>query len=244
MSQALQIGKISEEEVQDLRTFCTSFDIANGTETLMFTLEALDHFQLDVAVLGRKGSGVTTFLNSLMRQQKDALCSVPAEMPATSPQYPNVRFWAVSRVENIMANSLGELKEILDPFDFYVLIVTEWKSAYHIDLARVIQTLRKQYHFVLTKIDWHLHTQEDLCCSETEILDGLQAQCAKELQMAKVDHSQLFLINSLNRNAFDFVSLESVLGSDLDTIRISAFAYYVDRIVKNKKQAQSTCQIL
>ncbi|KAB5586765.1 hypothetical protein PHYPO_G00005320 [Pangasianodon hypophthalmus] len=244
MRHGLQSGKISEEEVLDLRTFCECLDIANGTETLTTTLEALDHFQLDVAILGETGSGVTTLLNGLMRQQNGVFCSVLSEMPATSPQYPNVRFWAVSGIQNIMVNSLEGMKDILDNFDFYVLIVTDWEKAYHVDLARDVQRLRKHYHFVQTKIDCHLQAQEDLCCSETEILDGLRAQCAEELQMAQVDNSQLFLINSLDRNAFDFVSLESVLSSDLDTIRTSAFAYYIDKIVRNKKQAQSTCQIL
>lgn len=244
MHRHLQSGKISEKEVLDLRTFWKCFDAANGTETLMTILEALEHFQLDVAILGETGSGVTTLLNGLMGQRNGAFSSVLAEMPATSPQYPNVRFWAMSGIENIMANSLEGMEEMLDNFDFYVLIVTEWKKAHHIDLARVVQKLRKKYHFVQTKIDCYLQAQEDLCCSATEIQDGFRAQCAEELQIAKVENLQLFLINSLDRNAFDFVSLESVLGSDLDTIRTSAFGYYVDRIVRNKKQAQSTCQIL
>ncbi|XP_017330376.1 uncharacterized protein irgq1 isoform X1 [Ictalurus punctatus] len=244
MHRHLQSGKISEKEVLDLRTFWKCFDAANGTETLMTILEALEHFQLDVAILGETGSGVTTLLNGLMGQRNGAFSSILAEMPATSPQYPNVRFWAMSGIENIMANSLEGMEEMLDNFDFYVLIVTEWKKAHHIDLARVVQKLRKKYHFVQTKIDCYLQAQEDLCCSATEIQDGFRAQCAEELQIAKVENLQLFLINSLDRNAFDFVSLESVLGSDLDTIRTSAFGYYVDRIVRNKKQAQSTCQIL
>ncbi|KAM9487980.1 interferon-gamma-inducible GTPase 10 [Clarias gariepinus] len=242
MQHALKSGKISEEGILDLRNFCKCFDIANGTKVLTTALEALDHFQLDVAVLGETGSGVTTLLNGLTRSQ-NAFYSVLG-MPATSPQYPNVRFWAVSGIENIMMNSLDRMKQILDHFDFYVLIVTEWENAHHIDLAKVIKNLRKQYHFVQTKIDCYLQAQEDLYVPEIEILDGLRAQCAEELLMASVNNSQLFLINSLDRDAFDFVSLESVLGSDLDTIRASAFAYYVDRTLKNKKQAQSSCQIL
>ncbi|GAA6108023.1 T-cell-specific guanine nucleotide triphosphate-binding protein 2 [Tachysurus ichikawai] len=244
MLQALQNGKINEKDVPDLKTLCKTFDVASGTGKLKTTLEALENFQLDVAVLGDSQSGVTTLLTGLIRQQNGAFCSAHAKTPATSTHYPNVRFWDMSGIENIMENSLDEMTEILDTFDFYLLIVSEWKRAHHIDLARVIQKLQKKYHFVQTKIDCHLQAQEDLCCLETEILDGLRAQCAEELQRAKLDNSQLFLINSLDRKAFDFVSLESVLGSDLDTIRISAFAYYVDIIVRNKKQAQSSCQIL
>ncbi|KAI5608770.1 interferon-inducible GTPase 5 [Silurus asotus] len=241
---ALQSGKINDKEVLELKDFCRCFDVSNGTETLTTSLEAVDHFQLDVAILGETGSGVTTLLNCLIRQQDDTFCSVLTEMPATSPQYPNVRFWAVSGIENIILNSLESMTESLDHFDFYVLIVTEWKKAHHIDLARVVQKLRKQYTFVQTKTDCHLQAQKDLCCSETEILDGLRAQCAEELQRAEVDSSQLFLVNCLDRKKFDFVGLESVLGCNLDTIRRSAFAYYVDKIVRNKKQAQSSCQIL
>lgn len=244
MSHALKSGKISKKDELDLKSFCQCFDISNAVETLATILEALDHFQLDVAVVGLAGSGVTTLLNSLIRQQNSGFCSLPVEIPATSPQYPNVRFWDMSGIENIMLNSLEEMNELLDCFDFYVLIVTEWKNAHHLDLARAIQILRKRYHFVQTKIDRHLQAQEDLCCSEAEVLDGFRAQCAEELQMAKVESTQLFFINSLDKKAFDFVSLESVLGTDLDIIRTSAFAYYVDRIVRKKKQSQNTCQIL
>ncbi|XP_060726036.1 immunity-related GTPase family M protein 3 isoform X2 [Tachysurus vachellii] len=244
MRQALQNGKINEKDVPDLKSLCKTFGVASGTGKLKTTLEALENFQLDVAVLGESRSGVTTLLNGLIRQQNATFCSAHAKTPATSTHYPNVRFWDMSGIENILENSLEEMTEILDTFDFYLLIVSEWKRARHLDLARVIQKLQKKYHFVQTKIDCHLQAQEDLCCPETEILDGLRAQCAEELQRAKLDNSQLFLINSLDRKDFDFVSLESVLGSDLDTIRISAFAYYVDIIVKNKKQAQSSCQIL
>ncbi|KAK3551655.1 hypothetical protein QTP70_020866 [Hemibagrus guttatus] len=56
MRQALESGKINENDVLDLRTFCKSFDVANGAEKLKIVLEALDHFQLDVAVLGETGS--------------------------------------------------------------------------------------------------------------------------------------------------------------------------------------------
>ncbi|KAG7336110.1 hypothetical protein KOW79_000803 [Hemibagrus wyckioides] len=151
MQQALESGKINENDVPGLRTFCKSFDVANGTEKLKIVLEALDNFQLDVAVLGETGSGVSTLLNGLMRQQNGAFCSVHSKTPAASPYYPNVRFWAMSGIENIMVNSLEEMKEILDPFDFYVLIVTEWKKAHHIDLARLIQKLQKKTSFCLLK---------------------------------------------------------------------------------------------
>ncbi|TSK34888.1 E3 ubiquitin-protein ligase CBL [Bagarius yarrelli] len=228
LHQALQSGKISKKDVPDLRTFCKCLDIAKGTESLMNTLEALDHFQLDVAILGETGSGVTTFLNSLMKQQKEALFSACSETPATSPHYPNVRFWAVSEIEKMMVSS-EKINEFLDNFDFYLLIVSDSNKAQHSkDLAQVIQTLQRQYYFVQTKIDCHLHGPKDLGCPE--VLDGLRVQCFKELQMTNSENSQLFLINSLDRRALDFVGLESVLGSDLATIKTSAFAYYINRM--------------
>ncbi|XP_066538958.1 immunity-related GTPase family M protein 3 [Hoplias malabaricus] len=215
-------------------------NFVDGTEKVGTTLEALDHFQTDVAILGETGSGVTTLVNAITGQTNGTRGSAHTKIPATSPHYPDIRFWDVSGIEKVMDNSL---EEILDHFDFYIIIVSDWQKTYHTELAETVKVLRKHYHFVQTKIDCHLNVQEELCCSETEILDGLRAQCAKDLQRENAAQSQLFLINSLDTNAFDFFSLENVLRSDLDTIRTSAFAYYVAKIVK-QKQEPHTCQIL
>ncbi|XP_072534900.1 uncharacterized protein irgq1 isoform X2 [Salminus brasiliensis] len=232
---ALRSGKLSEKDFQELQKIRTHF--SNGTEKVKATLEAFDLFQLDVAILGEARSGVTTLVKALIG---GASGSTGVEIPAMSPEYPEVRFWDVSGIG--MNNSLEEIKLMLDHFDFYVIIVSDWQRGYHIELARAIQDSRKHYHFVQAKIDHHLQAQRDLCCSETEVLDGLRAQCAEELQKANVAESQLFLINSLDRNAFDFFSLKSVLRSDLETVRTSAFAYHVPRVAK-QKQGPRTCQI-
>ncbi|XP_076827987.1 interferon-gamma-inducible GTPase 10 [Brachyhypopomus gauderio] len=236
---ALQSGKIGDEDLAKLCTICKRSDFTHGAEEVKIVLEALDHFQLDVAILGETGSGVSTLLNALCGQ-RNITCS---STPATGLRYPDVRFWAVSGIERITDDSFENLKQFMDKFDYYVIIVSDWQKALHIELARAASQLRKHYQFVQTKVDCHLQAQSDLCYSETDLLDGLRAQCAEELKKANHDHSQLFLINSLDRNAFDFVSLESVLSSDLTTIRSSAFAYWVDGMVR-QKQKHSTCQIL
>lgn len=200
-------------------------------------LETLDHFQLDVAILGESGSGGTTLVNALTRQQNNN------EVPGTNPRYPHVRFWPLTGVENIMEYSMREMKEIMDRFDFFLILVTDWQKTQHIKLARVVRELRKHFQFVQTKIDCYLQPLAHLGCLETEILDGLRAQCAEELSANHFEESQVFLINSLNRKSVDFFSLESALSSDLNTIKISAFAYYVARFV-NQKQPESSCQIL
>ncbi|KAL7874411.1 hypothetical protein SRHO_G00053810 [Serrasalmus rhombeus] len=237
---ALKSGKMKEKDLHKLQKI--SKHLIDGTEEVKAALEALGHFQLDVAILGETGSGATTLVNALTGQKNGTRGSAHAKIAATSPQYPDIRFWHVSGTERDIDNLLKE-KQILDNFDFYIIIVSDWQKTSHIELAKTVRELKKHYHFVQTKIDLHLQVKEDLCCSETEILDGLRAQCAKELQITEATQSQLFLINSLDTNSFDFFSLESVLRSDLDTIRTSAFAYYVARIVRQKQESH-TCQIL
>lgn len=238
---ALKNGKVSEKNLQKLEK--TWKYVSAKTEKVSTALEALDHFQLDVPILGETGSGVSTLIDALTGQKNGIIGSADDRIPAMCPEYPDIRFWDASGTENIMDRPLEEQKKILDHFDFYVIIVSNWQEACHTELARTIGKLKKHYHFVQTKIDCHLQAQGGLCCSEAEILDGLRAQCAKELQQAKAGQSQLFLINSLDTNTFDFFSLESVLKSDLDTIRTSAFAYYVAKIVRQKQEPR-TCQIL
>lgn len=205
-----------------------------GAAKVRAVLEALSHFQLDVAVLGETGSGVSTLVNALVGLENEESCGAAASIsnPALSPGYPDVRFWDISGIEAVMDYSVFEMKQAMKCYDLYIIIVSDWEKARHVKLVKEAKKLRKHYLLVQTKVDSCLQTQGDLCCEETEILDGLRAQCTQELQKAELSEQQLFLINSQDRSAFDFVGLESALSNDLNTVRTSAFAYYIARTVK------------
>lgn len=230
-----QTGKLQADNITALQNMYkrTGF----GAAKVSVVLEALSHFQLDVAVLGETGSGASTLVNALIGPENEVCGAATASIsnPAMSPGYPDVRFWDVSGIEAVMDYSMYEMKQVLNCYDFYIIIVSDWQKARHIKLAKAVEGLRKHYLLVQTKVDCHLQTQKDLYCDEAEILDGLRAQYTQELQTAKLSEQQIFVVNSLDRSAFDFVGLESALSSDLNTVRTSAFAYYIARIVKQHK---------
>lgn len=230
-----QTSKLQADDITALQNMYkrTGF----GAAKVSVVLEALSHFQLDVAVLGETGSGASTLVNALMGLENEVCGEATASIsnPAMSPEYPDVRFWDVSGIEAFMDYSMYEMKQVLKSYDFYIIIVSDWQKARHIKLAKAVEELRKHYLLVQTKADCHLQTQKDLYCDEAEILDGLRAQYTRELQTAKLSEQQIFVINSLDRSAFDFVGLEIALSSDLNTVRTSAFAYYIARIVKQHK---------
>ncbi len=227
-----QTGKLETEDITALQDMYkrTGF----GAAKVSVVLEALSHFQLDVAVLGETGSGASTLVNALigLKNEECGAASESISNPAMSLGYPDVRFWDISGIEAVMDYSMYEMKQHLNCYDFYIIIVSDWQKARHLKLAKAVEELRKHYLLVQTKVDRHLQTQNDLYCDETEIPDGLRAQFTQKLQMAKLSEQQMFLINSLDRCAFDFVGLESVLSSDLNTVRTSAFSYYIARTVK------------
>ncbi|XP_067305755.1 interferon-gamma-inducible GTPase 10 [Pseudorasbora parva] len=232
------IQQTEKLQVDDITTLQNMYKRTGfGATKVSVVLEALSHFQLDVAVLGETGSGTSTLVNALTRLENETCGAATASIsnPAMSPGNPDVRFWDVSGIEAVMDYSMNAMKQGLNCYDFYIILVSDWQKARHIKLAKAVEELRKHYLLVQTKIDCHLQTQTDLCCNETEILDGLRAQYTQELQMSKLSEQQIFLINSLDRSAFDFVGLESALSSDLNTVRTSAFAYYIARIVKEHK---------
>ncbi|XP_042628483.1 interferon-inducible GTPase 1-like [Cyprinus carpio] len=231
-----QTRKLQAEDITTLQNMHkrTGF----GAAKVSVVLEALSHFQLDVAVLGETGSGVSTFVNALigLGNEECGAASASISNPAMSLGYPDVRFWDISGIEGVMDYSMYEMKQALNCYDFFIIIVSDWQKARHLKLAKAVEELRKHYLLVQTKVDRHLQTQKsELCCDETEILDGLRAQYTQELQMAKLSEEQIFLINNLDRCAFDFVVLESALSSDLKTVRTSAFAYYIANTVKEHK---------
>lgn len=229
-----QTGKLETEDITALQNMYkrTGF----GAAKVSVVLEALSHFQLDVAVLGETGSGASALVKALigLENEEGGAASASVSSPALSLGYPDVRFWDISGIEAVMDYSMYEMKQDLNYYDFYIIIVSDWQKARHLKLAKAVEELRKHYLLVKTKVDCHLQTQSDLWCDESEILDGLRAQYTQGLQ--KLSEQQLFLINSLDRSAFDFVSLESALSSDLNTVRTSAFAYYIARTVKEHKK--------
>ncbi|XP_073703729.1 T-cell-specific guanine nucleotide triphosphate-binding protein 2 [Garra rufa] len=230
-----QTGKLETEDITALQNMYkrTGF----GAAKVRDVLEALSHFQLDVAVLGETGSGASTLVKALIGLENEECgeASVSVSNPAMCLGYPDVRFWDISGIEAFMDYSMYDMKQALNGYDFYIIIVSDWKKARHLKLAKTVQELRKHYLLVQTKVDCHLQTQSDLCSDETEILDELRGQFMQELQMAKLSEQQLFLINSLDRCALDFVGLESALSSDLNIVRTSAFAYYIARTLKEQE---------
>ncbi len=229
-----QTGKLETEDITALKEMYkrTGF----GAAKVSIVLKALSHFQLDVAVLGETGSGASTLVNTLigLKNEECGSASESISNPAMSLGYPDVRFWDISGIEAVMDYSMYEMKQQLN-YDFYIIIVSDWQRARHLKLAKAVEELRRHYLLVQTKVDHHIQTQSELYCDETEILDGLRAQFTQELQMAQLSEQQMFLVNSLDRCAFDFVGLESALSSDLNTVRTSAFSYYIARTVKEHK---------
>ncbi|XP_051575969.1 uncharacterized protein irgq1 isoform X2 [Myxocyprinus asiaticus] len=230
-----QTGKMQADDITTLQNMYKRKGF--GAVKVKVVLEALNHFQLDVAILGETGSGVSTLVNALNGLQHEACGEAATSFsnPTMSLGYPDVRFWDISGIEAVMDYSMYEMKQVLDYNDFYIIIVSDWQKARHIKLAKAVNELRKHFLLVQTKVDCQLKAQRDLCCAETEMLDGLRAQYTQELQMANLDELQIFLINSLDRSGFDFVGLESALSSDLNIIRTNAFAYYIAKIVRDKQ---------
>lgn len=203
-----------------------------GAVKVKALLDALNHFQLDVAVLGETGSGTSTLVNALTRMEKDMYGAASAFIgnPAVSSEYRGVRFWDISGVEGFMA-SMYEMKQDLRNHDFFIIVVSDWKEARHIKLAKTVIELRRRFLLVQTKIDCHLQGQGDQCCTESEILDGLRAKYTGELQRANLQELQIFLINSLDRDGQDFTYLESALAFELNEIRTIAFAHYIAKLL-------------
>ncbi len=187
-----QTGKLETEDITALQDMYkrTGF----GAAKVSVVLEALSHFQLDVAVLGETGSGASTLVNALigLKNEECGAASESISNPAMSLGYPDVRFWDISGIEAVMDYSMYEMKQHLNCYDFYIIIVSDWQKARHLKLAKAVEELRKHYLLVQTKVDRHLQTQNDLYCDETEIPDGLRAQFTQSFRWQNCLNSRCF----------------------------------------------------
>lgn len=250
---SIQSGKIREEDLKKIKSTFQKSDLADGAPKVQAALSALDHFILDVAVIGNSGSGTSSFINALRGLKNTDQGAAPTASAGSikeptaypHPGYPQVQLWDITRMQEIVDPSkpCDMTREEIDRYDFYLIIVSEWPAEHHIHLSQVVAGLNKHYYFVQLKIDCLLQVDEEMHHDYTSTLERIRENYVEELLEVNVADPQIFLVSSFHRDLFDFADLNRTLYEDLPTLRRQAFILHITKLLRQKKEERA-CRIL
>ncbi|XP_016313753.1 uncharacterized protein LOC107666812, partial [Sinocyclocheilus anshuiensis] len=139
VSTALRSKKINQDDLDQITKLSQPRDLTDNPSKLQAILAALDHFRLDIGVLGETGCGSSSLVNALLGLKKgDEQASSTGVIETTKEAvkypypYPNVRLWDLPGLGKIgdlgslsSASSSSEAQRItstLSLCDVYILV--------------------------------------------------------------------------------------------------------------------------
>ncbi|KAG9334627.1 hypothetical protein JZ751_007450 [Albula glossodonta] len=248
---SVQSGKIREEDLGRIKAAFRRSDLSDGAPKVQSVLSALERFRLDVAVVGGRRSGTSSFVNALMGLRNTDRDAAPTGAAGTTkeptayphPGDPLLQLWDVPIMEEDLSDPRDLATEEINRYDFYLITVSDWPTPFHFRLSQTVAGLNKRCYFVQLRVDRHVHAHEGLYGPDLDALERIRDHCAQELQKAGVLDPQIFLVSSFHWDLYDFINLEIALREDLPTLRKQAFILYATKILRQKQEERS-CRIL
>ncbi|XP_051023659.1 immunity-related GTPase family M protein-like [Acomys russatus] len=173
-----------------------------------------------IAVTGDSGNGMSSFINALRNIGHEEEDSAPTgvvrttEKPACySSNFPSVELWdlpGTGTTAQSMEDYIDEMQ--FDTYDLVVIIASEQFSSNHVKLAKAMQSMRKRFYVVWTKLDRDLSTS---ALAEPQLLQSIQRNIQENLQKEEVREPPTFLVSNFTPFSHDFPKLREMLQKDL-----------------------------
>uniref|UniRef100_A0A8C1TEW7 Zmp:0000000951 n=1 Tax=Cyprinus carpio TaxID=7962 RepID=A0A8C1TEW7_CYPCA len=232
VSTALRSKKINQDDLDQITKLSQMRDLTDNPSKLQAILAALDHFRLDIGVLGETGCGSSSLVNALLGLEKgdeQASSTGVTETTKEAEKYsypsPNVRLWDLPGLGKIgdlgslsSASSSSEDQRItsaLSLCDVYILVSPLRLRLGAIQLLQQALSLGKECYLVLSMAD---------LIEEQSIVEV--RQWAKEV-LGKLGLQQsLFLVSAHHPETLDLPKLKETLNAAFPSHKKVALARY------------------
>ncbi|KAK7821390.1 hypothetical protein U0070_015856 [Myodes glareolus] len=188
-------------------------------------MQSMSRHPIRIAVTGDSGNGMSSFINALREIGHEEEDSAPTgvvrttQKPAlySSFKFPNVDLWdlpGTGVTSQSMENYLEEMD--FDKYDLIIIIASEQFSSNHVKLAKAMQSMRRRFYVVWTKLDRDLNTS---ALPEPQLRENIQKNIQENLQKEGVEEPPIFLVSNFSPSFDDFQKLRVTLRRDLYDIR-------------------------
>uniref|UniRef100_A0A672S515 Zmp:0000000951 n=1 Tax=Sinocyclocheilus grahami TaxID=75366 RepID=A0A672S515_SINGR len=232
VSTALRSKKINQDDLDQITKLSQPRDLTDNPSKLQAILAALDHFRLDIGVLGETGCGSSSLVNALLGLEKgdeQASSTGVIETTKEAVKYPypspNIHLWDLPGLGKIgdlgslsSASSSSEAQRItsaLSLCDVYILVSPLRLRLGAIQLLQQASSLGKECYLVLSMAD---------LIEEQSIVEV--RQWAEEV-LGKLGLQQsLFLVSAHHPETLDLPKLNETLNAAFPSHEKVALARY------------------
>ncbi|XP_049987583.1 immunity-related GTPase family M protein 1-like [Alexandromys fortis] len=113
-----------------------------------------------------------------------------------------------------MENYLEEMD--FSQYDLIIIIASEQFSSNHVKLAKAMQSMRRRFYVVWTKLDRDLDTS---ALPEPQLRENIIKNILENFQKEGVEKPPIFLVSTFSPDSHDFPKLRETLTEDLYSIR-------------------------
>ncbi|KAL7840278.1 hypothetical protein AOLI_G00256010 [Acnodon oligacanthus] len=236
---ALKSRKISQEDLDRISVVFHPRDLTDQPSKLLSILTALEHFRLDVGLLGETGCGSSSLFNSLLGLQNDEEGAASVGVTETTlepvacpyPECYNTLLWdlpGLGRVGDLKNQSVGSdlhqspvLPSNLPACDVYILVSPMRLGLGYIRLLQHLLSQGKSCFLVLSKAD----------LIEEKSVGEVRRWYDEVLGKLGLKQS-VFLVSALDPEAMDFPKLKETLNNALPCLKRATLASYVAKLLE------------
>ncbi|XP_038181931.1 immunity-related GTPase family M protein-like [Arvicola amphibius] len=188
-------------------------------------MQSMSRYPIRIAVTGDSGNGMSSFINALREIGHEEEDSAPTgvvrttQKPAlySSSKFPNVDLLdlpGTGVTSQSMENYLEEME--FRKCDLIIIIASEQFSSNHVKLAKALQSMRRRFYVVWTKLDRDLSTS---ALPEPQLRQNILKNIQENLQKEGMEETPIFLVSNFSPSFHDFPNLRDKLRIDLYNIR-------------------------
>ncbi|XP_056331677.1 interferon-inducible GTPase 5 [Danio aesculapii] len=237
VSTALRSMKINQDDLDQISKLSQTRDFTDNPSKLRAILGALDHFCLDVGVLGETGCGSSSLINALLGLKN---CNKTAALTGVSettkeavefafPDYHNVRFWdlpglgKIGDLSSLSASAFSssegqQVASVLALCDVYILVSPLRVRLRTIQLLQQASSMGKECYLVLSMAD----------LIEGNAVEEVRQWTEEVLRKLGIQQS-LFLVSSNHPETLDLPKLKDTLNVAFPRHKKVALARYVSK---------------
>ncbi|XP_053380200.1 T-cell-specific guanine nucleotide triphosphate-binding protein 2-like [Mercenaria mercenaria] len=227
-------GSNITEEVKQYEEELEKYGISGLRRKVQGDLDRWQTIPVHFAVIGRSGEGKSAFINALIDGSDKEIAAVGIKETTTEvqeyqyPKHPNIVLHDLPGVGTKRFPKAKYLKDVkIDQYDCFFLITSNRFTEDEQWIADEIKKRGKKFYFMRTAIDSTIASEQKrrkkFKQSELVVADlceEVRIACAENLDK----HSDIFLIDNFDDEAFDFPKLRERLLEDLPIIKAQTLA--------------------
>nr|XP_048293732.1 immunity-related GTPase family M protein 1-like [Myodes glareolus]XP_048293733.1 immunity-related GTPase family M protein 1-like [Myodes glareolus] len=212
---------------EDVKNFEIAVDKGNWVEFISIVKQIKQNPPrptVKIAVTGDSGNGMSSFINALREIGHEEEDSAPIGVVRTtqkpvlysSSKFPNVDLWDLPGT-GVTSQSMEDYLEEMgfDKYDLIIIIASEQFSSNHVKLAKAMQSMRRRFYVVWTKLDRDLSIGG---LPEPQLRENIHKNIQENLQKEGVEEPPIFLVSNVSPSFDGFQKLRDTLRRDLTII--------------------------